>query len=643
MSDISTVSSASQYRPSDRGYDEAHDGQQLRPHWQALFANLASDASDSAAIARLAATVARLRAEHTMSTAHSGDERPWQLDPLPLVLDNEDWAQLERGIIQRCELLSRIVQDFYGPARVLSSGLLPPALAFANPGYLLPACGMTFDRGPLSLVAFDLGRAPDGTWWVLNNRTDAPTGLGYVLENRIVMARSLPEAIEQQNIERLASFYRHYGDGLQRVNSTELGNEALAVILSGGPLTEHFPEQAYLGRYLGLPVVEGNDLTVRNGAVKLKTLEGLKSVRSISRALSSELCDPMELRGDSLYGTAGLLDSTRQGNVAVENAIGSGVVENDAIMGFLPGLCEALLDESLTLPSVATWWCGQPEARQYVLENLERLTLRSAFESKRLLRSSVTDYLAGDFGAEQYEDLADALRTQPYRFVGKETMQLSHVPYYDPDSGLQSAPMTLRLYAARTADGFAVLPGGLARVATPSGDISKDVWAPKHRGRSFPKVQQEANVTRRSDKDLPSRTADDLFWLGRYLERTEGAIRLYRTLFRSISGNDSISDEAVTLEQITELLVTLGLLSEQKGQQALAEGLSGVDRELWNLLFDPDGSDGLANILANVKRTANRVRGRQSTDTWRIFESLHQVPNLRWRTHSSADVIALLN
>ncbi|MEM1231164.1 MAG: circularly permuted type 2 ATP-grasp protein, partial [Pseudomonadota bacterium] len=315
---------------------------------------------------------------------------------------------------------------------------------------------------------------------------------------------------------------------------------------------------------------------------------------------------------------------------------------------FLPGLAERLLGESLLLPSVATWWCGQARDRQYVLEHLDTLRLGSAFELQRLRDSQVDDYQqrqtqqgtpASAPGLTPVS--AESIQRQPYLYVGRETIALSTAPYVDEQQQLRSAPMTLRMYAAFNGEDFEVLPGGLARIATDRGDISKDVWVPNVSGRAAPAPRRPV-LPRRSDKDLPSRTGDDLYWLGRYLERTEGAIRLYRALFRALARDATLSEGSLTLEQITGLLVTLGHLSADNAQTALSEGLQGVEAQLWSLLFDDAGAEGLASLLGNVQRTAGRLRSRLSSDTWRLFERLGEFPKLRWRVDSVGDLSALL-
>jgi uncharacterized circularly permuted ATP-grasp superfamily protein/uncharacterized alpha-E superfamily protein len=632
---------AAPYRPLEGVYDEFMTDSGVRPQWQFLDGLLNEADPEQARIQN--ESIQRLLRENSVTYFSQGARRPWQLDSLPLVLSETEWDTLEAGLIQRARLLNSIVADLYGPATLLH-GVLPQPLAFANPNYLLPSTGYAAPGGIfLNLLAFDLGRTPDGQWRVLSNRAEAPGGLGYALENRMVMSRSVPDLFERGNIARLAHFFRSYREGLQSLGRRVGGSDGLAVILSAGPDQSTYFEQTFLGRYLGLPIVEGADFAVRQGQVYLKTLEGLKPVNLIIRQIESNDTDPMELNAQSMQGAPGLLRAASRGNVVVANAIGSGIVENDAIMGFLPGLSERLLGEDLLLPSLATWWCGQARELEFVTGHLDQLVIRNAFERKPMLAGGVSSYLSPDVVDINPEALAEQIRRAPYAYVGREPIRLSTIPTFGPDGTLEAAPLMLRMYVAATENGYQVMPGGLARVATAYGDISKDVWLPRPYGDQVAQLPATALPTRRSDRDLPSRTADDLFWLGRYLERTEGAIRLYRSLFRYINGEGDISDQPVALDILTRLLSSLDYLSAQRARRAASSGRTAVEQELWTILFDPESEDGLAKVLANVSRTAEHVRERLSRDAWRLFESLRQVPQLRWRVHTAADVVRLLD
>jgi len=632
---------AAGYFPPNGVYDEFLNGRGVRPHWMFMDAVLNDPGAGWAQTQD--ETIKRLLRENAVTYLSDGTRRPWELDGLPYILDADEWAILESGLVQRATLLNRIVADLYGTASLVR-GILPQALVFANPNYLLPSCGyLPPDGAFLSLLSFDLGRSPDGQWRVLSNRTEAPSGLGYTLENRMIMSRSVPDLFERGNIARLAHFFRSYSARLQALGWQTGTGDGLSVILSAGPEQSTYFEQTFLGRYLGFPIVEGADLTVQQGTVYLKTLEGLKHVNLILRCIESWDTDPMELNAQTLLGVPGLLRAASQGQVMVANAIGSGVVENDAIMGFLPGLAKSMLGETLELPSLATWWCGQEKELEFVTGHLNDLVIRNAFERKPLLASGVNTYLSPDLADDDPSSLGEKISRMPYAYVGRERIQLSTVPRWNPAGFWEAAPMTLRMFVAATDEGYQLLPGGLVRVATIHGDVSKDVWLPRPKGDQIARLPATVLSTRRSDRDLPSRTADDLFWLGRYLERTEGAVRLYRSLFRYINGEGELTDQPVALNILTRLLASMNYLSAHRARRAASGGRTAVELELWNILFDPESEDGLANVLANVNRTAEHVRERLSRDAWRLFEGLRQVPQLRWQLHSAADVVRLLD
>jgi len=643
------------YRPPRGGYDEMLDADgHLRPHWRTFIDGLTAMGGEGRVHAAEAA--ARMLHDNDVTyVAHgTNDEsaREWRLDMLPLLLDPAEWHALEIGLLQRARLLNMVVADLYGPQQLLKSRSVPPALVFGNPEFLLPCHGIPARDGTfLHLLAFDLGRSPDGQWWVLSNRTQSPAGAGYALENRIITSRCLPDIFASCNVHRLASFFSGFSENLLSLGGRE---DHLAVVLSAGPSRSYF-EHAFLGRYLGYPVVEGADLTVRAGRVYLKTLEGLKQVELILRRVESNLCDPLELRVDSDVGVAGLLQAARENEVVIANALGSGIVENEAIMSFLPSLSRQVLGEDLKIPSVATWWCGQPSEREHVLAHLDELVVRRAFAARSMIASGSRGYLTSEFAGMSNTAVREMIERRPHSFVAQEDIELSTAPFWSGEGLVRAEPLTLRVYVAATKDGYRVMPGGLALLTrgdekpargVAAADYSKDVWITSAQsvdtfsllGRSL-----QATALRRSDRDLPSRAADNLYWLGRYLERAEGAVRLYRSLFSNLSGEGSTGNDTATLDTLARLLVSQERLTAGRARRATADGPKAVEQELWQVLFDPESPDGLAKVLGNVGRTADRVRERLSADAWRILENLTRTPEVPWRARRIGDAVKLLN
>jgi uncharacterized circularly permuted ATP-grasp superfamily protein/uncharacterized alpha-E superfamily protein len=574
-----------------------------------------------------------------------GVDRPWELDMVPLLISPAEWARLETALVQRTTLLNLILADLYGPQTLLGNGLLPPSLVFSNPAFLRPCHGIRVPHDiHLHLHAVDLTRSPDGQWWVLADRTQAPSGAGYALENRIVISRSLPETFRDCQVQRLASFFRAQRDALMLLAPSQR-DQPKVVLLTPGPYNETYFEHAYLARYLGFTLVEGGDLMVRDRRVFIKTLDGLEPVDVIFRRLDDSFCDPLELRSDSSLGVAGLVEAARAGHVTIANALGSGVIETAAIMAFLPGLCRHLLGEDLMLPSVATWWCGQPKERQHVLEHLDELVAKRAFSSEN--REPV-------FGRKLTERekaaLAAEVRARPNEFVGQDQVALSTAPVW-VGHGMEPRPVVLRTYVAAAGHSYVVMPGGLTRVAggrdvpvvsMQRGGGSKDTWVLSDGPVSTMSLLSPQGVTVRHERrsaDLPSRVADNLFWLGRYAERAEHTMRLLRSIVVRLTDEDTTED-ATELVTLLEVLVRVKLLPERFEQRMPTRDLA---QNLLAFLFRQNPPAALRQTLTDLRRIASVVRDRLSVDTWRILNQLHEDFRLRHGRIQFDDVLGHLN
>ncbi len=616
--------------PKPRGvWDEmmAADGT-LRPHYQHLAATLTR--LGPAGLAACADQARRSIADNGVTYNVYGDprgmDRPWEFDPVPFVIPQHEWAALEQGLMQRARLLNAVLGDLYGPQRLLKEGALPPGMILGNPGYQFASHGI---RPPedtwLHLYAVDLARGPDGRWWCFADRTQAPSGSGYVLENRIVLSRSLPDDIRDLQVQRLANFYRVFRDNLFRVAPNNIRREGpRIVLLTPGPLNETYFEHAYLSRYLGFPLVEGGDLTVRDRKVFIKTLEGLQQVDVILRRVDDGFCDPLELRQDSFLGVPGLLEAMRAGNVLVANPIGSGLAESPALLAFLPALCRRLLREELLLPNTATWWCGQRKERDHVLANLDTFLIKGALSDK-----ASNPIFPHTLSARDRAALVEQIRKQPHLYVGQEKITLSEAPIWT-GSELSPRPIALRVYLASAGDRFMVMPGGLTRVSVSptipivsmqSGGGSKDTWVLS----DGPVLHQSlltpgwhVRVSDRSVPQVPSRVADNLFWLGRYAERAEILVRIMRVLVTQLTDETTL-ENPVTAGLLMRLLVPLEILKKAPTAPLLLEK---YDREALNILFKKDRPAGLVMCIGNLRSAAWRVRDRLSIDTWRILTEL---------------------
>ncbi len=554
-----------------------------------------------------------------------GVDRPWQLDAVPMLLDADEWAGIEAAVSQRAELLDRILGDVYGPQRLLREDALPPELVFAHPGFLRPCHGLAVPGGRhLHVYAADLARSPDGQWWVIADRSQAPSGAGYALENRVVMSRVMPELFRQFPVRRLANYFQTYQESLRRI-APEGRESPRIVLLTPGPYNETYFEHAYLSRYLGLTLAEGGDLTVRDERVYLKTLSGLQQVDVILRRQDADFCDPLELWGESALGIPGLVQAVRAGRVTVANALGSGLIETSAIMAFLPSLCRKLLGEELRMPSVATWWCGHPRELDHTLAHLDQLVLKPALAGSP--RASGEPVFGGELSAAERDALAERIRARPHGWVAQEKVALSTVPTGDED-GLQPRHMVLRVYAVTDGDGWFVLPGGLTRVSSTRdslvvssqrGGASKDTWvlAPAHEPyvSLLPKAPGPGDVAR-SSLSLTSRVADNLLWLGRGSERVEAGVRLFRAVFRELS-DEPLRPADAPLPDAVEVVDRMGRLGADEGEAPLEDRVLAA-------VFDREQPGSLAASIAELHRLAWLARDRISPDSWRVLSRLDQ-------------------
>lgn len=556
-----------------------------------------------------------------------GRERPWLLDPIPLVIDANEWQHIERSVAQRAMLLNSMVADIYGPQRLIKERHLPAGLVYSNPAFLRPCVGLEPIGGVhIHSYAVDLARSSAGIWWAIADRTQNPSGIGYALENRLVSARTLPSAFNQSRVQPLAGFFDERRNALQQLGLHRTPNPRV-VVLTPGPNNEVYFEHSFLAHHWGFPLVEGADLTVRDNQVFLKTLSGLERVDVIFRRTDDTFCDPVELRGDSLLGVPGLTQAARAGNVAIANAFGCGIAETPGHMGFLPQLCQTLLGEQLHMPSVATWWCGQDDARKYVAEHLEELVIKPIAR-----RAGDNPAFPAEMTAEQRAQLIKRIEASPENYVAQEQVALSTAPTRT-ESGIAPRHVVLRAFAIWNGNGFSVMPGGLTRVSTDSSSLvvsmqlgggSKDTWVlggADHQEHDTVHDPHTHDLLSAGPTDLPSRVADNLFWLGRYAERVEGGVRLVRALLPSLSGEEDFGG-AITIDATAHLLGALGYLSPEFASMSLGQRRWHLERLLSDMIYDPSRSSGIGWNLNNVRRVAWPLKERFSQDTWRVLQDL---------------------
>ena len=601
-------------------YDELLDRSgALRPHWERLAASFAAMAPEEYA-QRIDSAMRMVRENGVTYNVY--DEAPglgrlWQLDIMPFIISPDDWALIEAAVTQRARLANAILLDVYGEGRLVRDGVVPAQLVLGHPQYLRALAGVRPPDGVhVHLFSIDLARAGDGSWIVHASRADAPTGLGYALENRVVVSQTFPELFGDLGVHRLATFFRHYRDA---VTGLCRGASGHAVLLTPGAYNESYFEHAYLARYLGLQLVEGDDLVVLGESVYLRTLGGLERVAVIFRRLDSDFADPLELRADSALGVPGLVDVVRAGNVVMANALGGGVVESPALDAYLPNASRALFGEELLLTNIPTVWCGTDWGRAEGLARARRGVVRNAFDAGPLFSRASSARLGSDLSDEQIARLTDEMERRSATLIVHDLVPLGGAPAFE-GGAFTTRPMSLRVFAAWTPNGYVVMPGGLARVAADetvralsmqSGAASKDVWA-LARGPvdtfSLLRPPTARVEIRRSGNEAPSRAMDNLFWLARYAERTENLIRMLRAVVLRLAGD-------------TGSTTAMNATTEEAVDEAAAGDDARLRVEVEAAIFGKEAV-GLQQLLRRVARTAWIARDRLSLDTWRAIYAL---------------------
>jgi uncharacterized circularly permuted ATP-grasp superfamily protein/uncharacterized alpha-E superfamily protein len=614
-------------------YDECFgQGGLSRPQWTGMI-----EAIERLGAARLNARWdegRRIIREHGVTYNVYGDpqgrDRPWSLDPVPLILSAPEWRGLEAGLIQRSRLLNWVLRDLYlGTQRLIVDGFIPPELVYSNPGFLRPCHGLPVaGQVMLHLYGADLVRSASGQWMTFADRTQSASGTGYAHENRKVVSRVLPDEIREVSVRSLAPFFRSLRSFLETLAPGRRENPVM-VLMTPGPLNATYFEHAYLARHLGIPLVEGADLTVRDLRVCLKTLEGLQPVDVILRRVDDSFCDPLELRTESVLGVPGLVQAARAGHVTIANALGSGLVESPAFLTFLPALCRHLLNEDLLLPSVPTWWCGEAEGLRYVTSHLDRLVVKPAFGRRR-----GHSWFGHQLAAADKTRLLDLIASRPQDFVAQECVLPSSAPVWTP-GGFERRSVLLRAYVATDGSEHAVLPGGLTRVAASVDDPmvsmqggagSKDTWILRSgeddEEESAAAIPAHASTDRRLT-GLPSRAADSLFWLGRYTERFEQYLRVLRCVLGQLA-SDTSPESSDRDNRLGHLMAGIGFLLTTDPD----DGPADLTGRILDWIYRFDGPGSIPDLMNRIRENAAAVRDRLSGDTWQILDRLVPQPEV---------------
>ncbi len=661
MADQSTVTSLLQnYIPDIRSYNEILTADKnIRPDWETFFSSLIKIGPKE--IQHRNNDILRLLKENGVAyniyNDPSGQSRPWELDPIPKIIAAKEWETINAGLIQRAKLFDLILKDIYGQQQLIRDGIIPQELIYLHPGFIRGCVNVSLPGTQhLILYAADMARGQDGRIWVISDRTQAPSGSGYALENRHAMSSVLPELFNNLQVKRLSPYFDALQSALMALAPNKTDNPRV-VILTPGPDNETYFEHSYLAAYLGFTLVQGNDLIVKDNFVWLKTIEGLEKIDVILRRLDDNYCDPLELKSNSLLGVPGLMQVVRKKNVAIANPLGSSIVENAGLVPFLPAIARHLLKEELIMPSIATWWCGQPKEMQYVIDNLKRLVIRRIFRNEAGTRSTID---GASLSEKETAELIAKIKANPHLYTGQEKIDFSSNPSW-VNGEVKPSHALFRSFLVSHNNSYIAMPGGLTRtnsaednfvISNQLGGISKDTWVLS----SEDEQEQPLTLQLKADnaqqafykKSLPSHTAENLFWVGRYTERVIYNARLQRTVMQRILQSNKVLDmesestEALLLQVVTKCTYSYPGFAEDEEEEKDKKVYEQPWAELTDILYNEKRNGSLSNNIRLLKNAVYSVRNFWAIDTWRVLRQMEE----EWdkaKQHSSADQIKMIS
>ncbi len=631
-----------QYIPALSSYNELFSsGDVIRPDWQTFFTSFQQLGYEE--LQNRNDDILRLLKENGVAyniyNDPTGQNRPWELDPVPQLITASEWETIDAGLIQRAELLNLLLKDIYGPQTLIKNGIIPQELIYMHPGFIRPCVNIKIPGEQyLTLYAADMARGIDGRLWIISDRTQAPSGSGYALENRFAMSGVLPEFFSGLQVRKLSPYFDSLQQALTNIAPHHADNPRI-VILTPGPDNETYFEHAYLAAYLGLTLVQGNDLMVKNNKVWLKTIEGLEKIDVILRRLDDSYCDPLELKSDSLLGIPGLVQAVRTGNVTIANPLGSSIVENAGLVPFLPAITKHFFGSEMIMPSIATWWCGQPKEMDYVIAKIKTLVVRKIFRNVAGTRSAVD---GASLSSKQTEELIQQIRANPYLYVGQEKINFSSTPSW-LNGKMEAGRSLFRSFLVRHNDSYITMPGGLTRtsagensfiISNQSGGISKDTWVLSANENEEKAVTLKLNTdTVRHDlykRSLPSHTAENLFWVGRYTERVINNARLQKAVMQRMLQskksvvNDNMVTETILLQALTQCTFTFPGFVEDISDKKNEATFKKPWFELSDILYNEKRAGSLSHNLSFFKNAVYNVRNFWSVDTWRVLRQVEE-------------------
>ncbi|MFS4481635.1 circularly permuted type 2 ATP-grasp protein [Hyunsoonleella sp. 2307UL5-6] len=635
---LSPIKLFSNYFKDFKNYDEVlKSNMDINPNWKKLLTNFSSLGISE--LTKRQQDLDWLLSENGVTynvyNDPNGLNRPWSLNIIPFIIDKNEWNTIEKGLQQRAELLNLILKDIYGKRELIKNGIIPQEIIYSHRGFLRPCDKIIYNSNKHLLIhSADLARGPDGQMWVVNDRTSAPSGMGYSLENRFSTREVVPDFFKEINVQQPFDFFSDFNELLIGLAPQKKQNPTV-VILTPGPLNETYFEHSYLSSFLGYPLVKGNDLVVRDQKVWIKTLKGLIQVDVIYRRVDDAYVDPLELRGDSFLGVAGLLEVVRQQNVTIMNPVGSSVLENPGLIPFMNSICNYFFNEDLLLPQIASWWCGQEKELDYVLKNIKKLVVKPI---DRTNRDSI--YFCEFLSNTEIEALKRKILAKPYRFVAQEKISFSTAPNLTKES-LEPRKVMCRTFSVAKKNSYSVMPGGLVRVAAEreelqvsnqKGGTSKDFWV-TNSAHSFIKKRQRYHWHHSGSnpltgiENLPSHTAENLFWSGRYLARTLITARYIRMVLNQISNSEFSHRESdfeslnILYQSVTHLTSIFPGFTGKNKEKALKNPL----KEIATVLFDETEVGSLAHSLSSFNNAYFSLRNLWSKDMWRVYDMLQSV------------------
>ncbi|MGB5325254.1 MAG: circularly permuted type 2 ATP-grasp protein [Pseudomonadales bacterium] len=617
---------AANYRPNPGVHDESRQANgQPAAAWQYLIDSLGSLGNES--LLERQKKALRILRDDGASYQIYNNSRPdsaWPLDLIPWLIESTEWNDIETGLQERAELYNLIFADLYGKRELISRGIIPPELVFGHNAFLRACDGIKLPgEHQLIIHAVDMMRAPNGKMRVLADRTQSPSGAGYALENRTVMSRVLPSLFRESHVHRLASFFQGLRQKL--IDLAPATGQPEIAVLTPGAYNETYFEHAYLAHYLGFKLVQSSDLSVKNGIVWMKSLSGPTRVNVLLRRVDDYFCDQVELKGDSQLGVPGLLQAVRAGNVVVANPLGSGILENPALLRYLPEISQHFLGRKLRLATVDTWWCGENEDLQYVLENIDRLVVKKVFRAPQ-----ITSKIVSEMDLVARKQLLEAIKQDPGSYVAQEKLVPSHMPIFD-GARLAGRPVLLRTYAVASDTSYRIMPGGLTRagieqntpmISSQLGALSKDTWivASEPEKQDTPWQQEDFSASTVVNEVLPSRVVENLYWMGRYAERSENILRLMRNVFLQLSGSHTLHNlqRNQLLQSVTHFTTTYPGFIGEPGR------MDSPQKELLAVILDRSKVGSVSHCIQSMISCADESRDLLSNEGQRIINDIKE-------------------